>query len=96
MVHSLHKKKIQNRYVRKDRNVSAIYEVHCKLFMPGLPYVKLQSFTRVGMLCQHLASRPETFYEKTVHRSGVQQKRPLNSKMMNQNYEVKYQNNQYY
>ena len=33
MVDSLHKKKIQNRYVRKDRNVSAIYEVHCKLFM---------------------------------------------------------------
>ena len=36
------------------------------------------------------------FTERTVHRSGVQQKRPLNSKMMNQNYEVKYQNNQYF
>ena len=36
------------------------------------------------------------FTEKTVHRLGIQQKRPFNSKIMNQNYEVKYQNNQYY
>ena len=31
-VNSLQKKKIQNRYVRKDRNGSAIYLVHCISF----------------------------------------------------------------
>ena len=41
----IHKEKIQNLYVRKDRNVSAIYEVHCKLFMqPGTNSLQSTSY----------------------------------------------------
>ena len=41
-VNSLHKKKIQNRYVRKDRNRIAIYLVHCKSFDCTVGYMMHQ------------------------------------------------------
>ena len=45
LVNSLQKKKIQNRYVRKHRNGSAIYLVYCKLFDCAVGYMMPEVLT---------------------------------------------------
>ena len=61
MVNNLHKKKIQNRYVRKGRNRIAIYLVHCKSFDCTVGY----------MMHQVISEFINLFVEKHFHLNNV-------------------------